>query len=307
MTLALLFPGQGSQYIRMGRELAVAEPAATRLLAKADEILGFPLSSLMAEGPEDVLTATNNAQPAILVHSLAALEVARERIGPVALAAGHSLGEFTAHVAAETMSFEEALLAVRHRGELMHRAGQEKAGTMAAILGLDDSVVEKICQDVDAGVCQIGNLNSKGQVVISGDISGVEEGMELAKEAGAKKVVQLNVSGAFHSTLMEPAASGLRERLEEIDFVDPVFPVVSNVTAELVTTGEVAKDLLVRQVTAPVRSSASISTMLASGADQFLELGPGRGLKTLNRRNAQGCESMAFGEPDDFAALETLE
>ena len=307
MTLALLFPGQGSQYIRMGRELAVAEPAATRLLAKADEVLGFPLSSLMAEGPEDVLTATNNAQPAILVHSLAALEVARERIGPVALAAGHSLGEFTAHVAAETMSFEEALLAVRHRGELMHRAGQEKAGTMAAILGLDDSVVEKICQDVDAGVCQIGNLNSKGQVVISGDISGVEEGMELAKEAGAKKVVQLNVSGAFHSTLMEPAASGLRERLEEIDFVDPVFPVVSNVTAELVTTGEVAKDLLVRQVTAPVRWSASISTMLASGADQFLELGPGRGLKTLNRRNAQGCESMAFGEPDDFAALETLE
>ena len=173
----------------MGHELAVAEPAATRLLAKADEVLGFPLSSLMAEGPEDVLTATNNAQPAILVHSLAALEVARERIGPVALAAGHSLGEFTAHVAAETMSFEEALLAVRHRGELMHRAGQEKAGTMAAILGLDDSVVEKICQDVDAGVCQIGNLNSKGQVVISGDISGVEEGMELAKEAGAKKAV----------------------------------------------------------------------------------------------------------------------
>lgn len=307
MSLALLFPGQGSQYIRMGHELAVAEPAATRLLAKADEVLGFPLSSLMAEGPEDVLTATNNAQPAILVHSLAALEVARERIGPVALAAGHSLGEFTAHVAAETMSFEEALLAVRHRGELMHRAGQEKAGTMAAILGLDDSVVEKICQDVDAGVCQIGNLNSKGQVVISGDISGVEEGMELAKEAGAKKVVQLNVSGAFHSTLMEPAASGLRERLEEIDFVDPVFPVVSNVTAELVTTGEVAKDLLVRQLTAPVRWSASISTMLASGVDQFLELGPGRVLKTLNRRNAQGCETMAFGEPDDFAALETLE
>lgn len=304
MSLALLFPGQGSQYIGMGLDLAAAETAAARVLTKADDILGFPLSGLMAEGPEDLLTATNNAQPAILAHSVAALEVARNRIGPVACAAGHSLGEFTAHVAAGTMTFEEALIAVRHRGELMYQAGQEKAGTMAAVLGLDDCTVEEVCRGVDIGVCQIGNFNSDGQVVISGDIKGVEEGMQLAKEAGAKKVVQLKVSGAFHSNLMEPVASGLRETLEKIHFREPVFPIVSNVTGELVTTGAVAKDLLVRQVTAPVKWSASIGTMLAVGVDQFLEIGPGKVLKTLNRRNARGFQTSALGEPDDFAALE---
>ena len=307
MSLGLLFPGQGSQYIGMGLDLAKTETVAARVLARADEVLGFPLSTLMAEGPEDVLTATNNAQPAILVHSIAALEVARDRIGPIAFAAGHSLGEFTAHVAAGTITFEEGLTAVRHRGELMYQAGQERAGTMAAVLGLDDCAVEEVCRSVDPGVCQIGNFNSEGQVVISGDIDGVEQGMRLAKEAGAKKVVRLKVSGAFHSNLMEPAASELRETLETIRFRDPAFPVVSNVTAEFVTTGRLARDLLVRQVTSPVRWSASIGTMLAVGVDQFLELGPGKVLKTLNRRNARGFETAALGEPDDFAALEKLQ
>ena len=307
MSLGLLFPGQGSQYIGMGLDLAKTETVAARVLARADEVLGFPLSTLMAEGPEDVLTATNNAQPAILVHSIAALEVARDRIGPIAFAAGHSLGEFTAHVAAGTITFEEGLTAVRHRGELMYQAGQERAGTMAAVLGLDDCAVEEVCRGVDPGVCQIGNFNSEGQVVISGDIDGVEQGMRLAKEAGAKRVIRLKVSGAFHSNLMESAASELRETLETIRFRDPAFPVVSNVTAEFVTTGTLARDLLVRQVTSPVRWSASIGTMLAVGVDQFLELGPGKVLKTLNRRNARGFETAALGEPDDFAALEKLQ
>ena len=307
MSLGLLFPGQGSQYIGMGLELAKTETAAARVLARADEVLDFPLSTLMAEGPEDVLTATNNAQPAILVHSIAALEVARDRVGPIAFAAGHSLGEFTAHVAAGTITFEEGLTAVRHRGELMYQAGQERAGTMAAVLGLDDCAVEEVCRSVDSGVCQIGNFNSEGQVVISGDIDGVEQGMRLAKEAGAKRVIRLKVSGAFHSNLMEPATSELRETLETIRFRDPAFPVVSNVTAEFVTTGTLARDLLVRQVTSPVRWSASIGTMLAVGVDQFLELGPGKVLKTLNRRNARGFETAALGEPDDFAALEKLQ
>ena len=304
MTLALIFPGQGSQHVGMARALAESDAAAAAVLAEANDVLGIDLSGLMADGPEDELTATKNAQPALLAHSVAVLRAVGERIGPVTLAAGHSLGEFSAHVAAGTLSFEDALRTVRLRGELMYEAGLARPGTMAAVLGLSDEAIEEVCQRVDAGVCQPANFNSEGQVVISGDLAGVEQGSALASEAGAKRVVPLSVSGAFHSELMSAAAEGLAEHLTGVDFQDPAYPVVSNVTAEPVTSGTEARELLVRQVTAPVRWSASIAAMVGAGVDRFLELGPGKVLCGLNRRNARGIPCSSVGEPDDFASLE---
>ncbi len=300
MTLALLFPGQGSQVVGMGRALAAAYPAASETLAEADDVLGFALSALMADGPGDELTETRNAQPAILAHSVAVLRVVRDRLGPVAFAAGHSLGEFSAHVAAGTLSFRDALESVRLRGELMWRAGQERPGTMAAILGLEDPAVEEVCARVDRGVCVPANFNTAGQVVVSGDEAGVRQGMALATEAGAKRVMPLQVSGAFHSPLMEPAVGGLREKLGPVVFATPAFPVVSNVTACPVDDGDVARRLLVEQLTSPVRWSASVTAMLAAGVDRFVELGPGSVLCGLNKRNAKGVPCTSLGEPADL-------
>lgn len=300
MSLALIFPGQGSQHVGMARALAEAEPAAAEVLRTADEVLGFPLSRVMAEGPEDELTATKNAQPALLTHAVAVLRVLAERLPPVEMAAGHSLGEFSAYVAAGALGFEDALRAVRLRGELMFQAGLTRPGTMAAVLGLDDHTVEDVCTRVESGVCVAANFNAHGQVVISGDMHAVERGMELAREAGAKRVVELNVSGAFHSPLMEPAAEGLRAHLVDIAFRDPDFPVFSNATAEPVRSGEIARELLVKQLTSPVRWAASISRMLTNGADRFLELGPGKVLSALNRRNAKGVPSTPLGEAADI-------
>lgn len=303
MTLALLFPGQGSQVVGMGVALAQAYPAAAAVMAEADEVLGFPLSRLMAEGPEAELTATRNAQPALLTHSVAVLAVLSHRLGPVGMAAGHSLGEFSAHVAAGTLSFRDALEAVRLRGELMWQAGQARPGTMAAVLGLDDEALEAACARVDAGVCVPANFNSAGQVVVSGDLAGVEQGSAFFTQAGAKRVLPLSVSGAFHSPLMEPAAQGLREMLEGLEFRDPAYPVFSNVTAAPVTSGAEARELLVKQLTSPVRWAASVASMLAAGADRFLEMGPGSVLCGLNKRNAKGAPCVSLGEPADIEAF----
>lgn len=303
MTIALIFPGQGSQHVGMAGPLAEAHPVAAETLRTADDVLGFALSELMLAGPLDDLTATKNAQPALLVHSVAALRVLGDRLTP-SLGAGHSLGEFSAHVAAGTLSFEDALRAVRLRGELMFATGQERPGTMAALLGLSDEDASAVCEGVEGGICVPANFNSPGQVVISGDLDGVREGMERAKEAGAKKVVELNVSGAFHSPLMEPAADGLRSHLEGVEFRDPAYPIVANATAKPVTTGAEARDLLVQQLTAPVRWSESVQTMLGMGADRFFEVGPGKVLTGLNKRNAKGFDTARLGDPADFDSLE---
>ncbi|HAT38360.1 MAG TPA: [acyl-carrier-protein] S-malonyltransferase [Gemmatimonadetes bacterium] len=307
MTLALLFPGQGSQHVGMGSGLAAGEPVASEVFAEADEALGFSLSSLMRDGPSEELTETQNAQPALLAHSVAALRVLGIRYPTStspAFGAGHSLGEFSAYVAAGTVTFVDALRAVRLRGELMSEAGKNSPGTMAAILGLNVRDVREVCKKVSRGVCVPANFNSAGQVVISGDLPGVEEGIVLAKEAGAKRAIQLNVSGAFHSPLMEPAAEELKVFLDGIEFSDPTFPVIANATADPVTTGDQARTLLVRQLVSPVRWTESIEVMTSSGVDRFLEIGSGRVLTTLNRRNAKGLQSSALGEPEDFNNLE---
>lgn len=305
MSVALLFPGQGAQFVGMGRELAQAFSGAAEVFQEADDVLEMHLSRLAWEGPLDELTLTKNAQPALLVHSVAVHRVVGEELGPVSMAAGHSLGEFSAHVAAGTMNFRDALSAVRLRGELMFASGEERPGTMAAVLGLDDEKVEEVCREVAAAgkICVPANFNAPGQVVISGEVEGVKEAMALAKEAGAKRVMPLTVSGAFHSPLMAPAKAGLRERLEEIKFSDPEFPVVSNVTAELVGQGSEARDLLVEQLTAPVRWAASVQTMLAGGVEEFFELGAGAVLCGLNKRNARGVPCRSLGQPSDLDAL----
>jgi len=305
MSVALLFPGQGSQFVGMGRDLAGAFPQAADVFREADDLLGFELSRLAWEGPEDELTLTKNAQPALLAHSVAVLRVIADELGEVTMAAGHSLGEFSAHVAAGTISFPDALGAVRLRGELMFAAGVEKPGTMAALLGLGDEAVEAVCRAVGekGKVCVPANFNANGQVVISGELAGVEEALVLAKEAGAKRAMPLTVSGAFHSPLMAPAQAGLRDRLEEIYFSDPRYPVVSNVTASPVLTGAEARDLLVEQLTSPVRWTESIQRMASEGVDRFFELGPGSVLCGLNKRNAKGLPCSSLGAPSDFDAL----
>jgi [acyl-carrier-protein] S-malonyltransferase len=270
----------------MGKDLAGAFPEARDAFAEADEALGFALSALCWEGPADELTKTINAQPAILVHSVAVWRVLERRRPEVALAAGHSLGEFSAYVAAGSLSFADAVRSVRRRGELMFGSGTERPGTMAAVLGLDDAAAEALCREAsaDGSVVVPANFNSPGQIVISGDVAAVERAGELARGAGAKRVLPLNVSGAFHSPLMAVAEAGLREQLESVVVRDPAFPVVSNVTAEPVHEAGRARTLLVEQLTSPVRWVASLQTMLAVAPAGFLELGPGNVLAGLLKR-----------------------
>jgi [acyl-carrier-protein] S-malonyltransferase len=309
VTLALLFPGQGSQYVGMGKALGEAFPAARDTFQEADELLGFSLTRVMWEGPEDELVLTRNAQPAILAHSAAVLRVIRDELGEVAMGAGHSLGEFSAHVAARTFRYGDAVRAVRLRGELMFEAGRIRPGTMAAVLGLDDAAAEAVCREASRGETSVvvpANYNSQGQVVVSGDADAVERAVEEARRAGAKKAVVLSVSGAFHSPLMASAEKGLRNALAAAPFRAPGFPVFSNVTAAPVPDGDSARDLLVRQLISPVRWAASVAAMVEAGADRFLEVGPGSVLTGLNRRNARAIPTDRIGEPEDLERLERL-
>lgn len=303
--VGLLFPGQGSQVVGMGRDLADAWPEARRTFEEADETLGFALSKLAWEGPEAELTATSVAQPAILTHSVAVFRVLGERLGDVSLAAGHSLGEFSAWVAAGALSFGDGLRTVRLRGELMQRSGADRPGTMAALLGLEDDAVERVCAEASEGtsVCVPANYNSPGQLVISGDVAAVERAMELAKAAGARRAVQLNVSGAFHSPLMKVAEPGLAAQLDAVEMTQPRFPVVSNVTAAAVIDPADARRLLIQQLTSAVRWTGSMRTMLDAGIQQFYEIGPGNVLTGLLRRIERGAASQAVGTAADVEAV----
>ena len=280
-------------------------PAAAAVFERAREVLDFDLTRLAWEGSQEELTRTENAQPAILAHSYAVWTVVRERIEPlVKFGAGHSLGEFSAYAAAGAIDFEDALRLVRRRGELMAASQQ---GTMSAIIGLDGDRVEEICREVgnSDGVVVAANHNSPKQIVISGDPDAVHEASERASQAGARLVKPLPVSGAFHSPLMKDAEDGLKKALSEVEFRAPSFPIVSNVTAEPVTSGEEARKLLIRQLTSAVRWTASIRTLTAAGIDLAVERGPGEVLTVLLKRIDRGVDGIAVGDPGDLEELWT--
>jgi [acyl-carrier-protein] S-malonyltransferase len=286
----------------MGKDLAQRFPAARDTFAAIDEALGTALSRLMWEGPEDELTLTHNAQPAILAHSAAVLAVVRERLGSPGAAAGHSLGEYSAHIVAGTLSDVDAARLVRRRGELMLETGRRRPGTMAAVLGLATAEVQAACDEASGpdGLAVPANLNAPDQTVISGDPSGVGRAGEGCKARGAKRVIPLNVSGAFHSPLMAPAVDGLREALAGATFADPAFPVIANASGEAVRTGVDAKRLLADQLTAPVRWVACMQAVaeLCPGAT-FVEMGPGAVLSGLLKRIVPGAKAITLGTADE--------
>ncbi len=278
-----LFPGQGSQYVGMGKKLA-GHAAAKAVLDRARAALDFDLAGCMFEGPEADLMRTEITQPAIFTVSMMALEVVKEAGLSCDYAAGHSLGEYSALCAAGTFSFEDGLALVRLRGQLMSQAGEKMPGAMSAILGLEADKLDAVLRDASAsGLVVAANYNSLSQIVISGSMAGVSEAGKLAAAAGAKKVVPLPVSGAFHSPLMEFAVQGLREALSKTTFSDPRVPLISNVEAQPVSNGEAAKDLLLRQLTSPVRWVESMQCALTLGCTEALEIGPGKVLMGLAR------------------------
>ena len=301
--MILAFPGQGAQKVGMGRDLAEASPAAREMFERIDVALDLPLSRLMWEGPEEELTLTHNAQPAILAHSVAMLAALGEGVSSAVAALGHSLGEYSAYVAAGALAPEDAAVLVRRRGELMLEAGQQRPGAMAAVLGLATSQVQAACAEATGPneVAVAANLNAPDQTVVSGDPAAVERAGASCKARGAKRVVPLKVSGAFHSPLMAPAAEGLAEVLATVSFEDPRIPVFANATGLPVRSAEVARELLVEQLTAPVRWVACVEAAAELGGDaSFLEIGPGTVLSGLIRRIAPGSATAAAGTAADL-------
>jgi [acyl-carrier-protein] S-malonyltransferase len=282
MKTAFVFPGQGAQKVGMGQSLAEACPAARAVFEQADEALGMRLSSLCAEGPEEELRLTENTQPAILATSIAALRCLEARGARADFVAGHSLGEYSALVAAGALPFADALRLVRQRGQFMQEAVPAGEGAMAALLGASVETVEAVCREAsERGVCSPANINSPNQVVIAGHKSAVEHAVTLAKQRGAKRAVMLAVSAPFHCALMKPAAERLAMALADAAFADLNMPLVTNVDAALITTGDEARAALVGQVVSPVRWSESVKRLLDQGVTRFIELGPGKVLSGL--------------------------
>jgi [acyl-carrier-protein] S-malonyltransferase len=291
--VAFIFPGQGSQYPGMGRELAETFPSARRVFEEADRALGFPLSRLCFEGPAEELQLTANTQPAILTVSVAAAEVLRERGVRPQFVAGHSLGEYSALVAAGALKLAEAIQLVRKRGQYMQEAVPVGQGAMAAILGLDAAAVEEVCREAAQGeVVSPANLNSPGQIVIAGHAAAVGRAVELAKSRGAKRAIILNVSAPFHCDLMKLAQDRLAEDLEHAQVADPRIPLINNADAQAVTSAAAVREGLKRQVTAPVRWEESMRALRAQNVDVFVEVGPGKVLSGLLRQIDREAECL---------------
>jgi len=306
MSLAFVFPGQGSQQVGMGKALAEAFPEAGAVFREADEALGFPLSKLCFEGPESELQLTAITQPAILTTSVAAWRVLAARGLRPAWVAGHSLGEYSALVAAGTLPLAEAVVAVRRRGQYMQEAVPVGQGAMAAILALDLPGVEKACAEAAQGeVVSPANINSPGQVVIAGHAAAVDRAMEACKAAGARRAVRLPVSAPFHCALMRPAQARLAADLAALSFRDLEVPLVNNVDARVVRTGNEARDGLVRQVSASVLWQPSVELLVKEGVDTFVEVGPGTVLTGLIKKIAKGARTFNVDDPSSLAAWTT--
>jgi [acyl-carrier-protein] S-malonyltransferase len=305
--LALIFPGQGSQKVGMGKALADAFPICRDAFDEADAALGEPLSRIIFEGPDDQLTLTENTQPAILAVSTAAHRLLTSRGVTPSFVAGHSLGEYSANVAAGTFTFGDALRIVRRRGQYMQQAVPVGAGAMAAILGLDAATVERACREAANGdVVGPANLNGAGQVVIAGTRDAVQRAGERAKALGAKRVIPLSVSAPFHCALMKPAEDRLAPDLQALRTSDPRVPVVANVDAEPKRDAASAIDALVRQVSSPVRWDAVVQRLASEGVTTYVEVGPGTVLSGLVRKIHRDATTLSFGSPDDLAAIDSL-
>ena len=301
-TLAFVFPGQGSQTVRMGRALAAASAGAAQVFARADDALGEPLSRLAWEGPADELDRTENAQPALLATSLAYVAALRERGGAHAVApawmAGHSMGQYSALVASGALALEDGVRLVRERGRLMQASGGGRDGAMAAILGLDDDLVGELVGEASgSGTFGVANRNAPGQIVVSGDRAAIEAGAEIARRLGARKAIVLPVSVAAHSPLMAEAAAGMREALEGIAFRDPTTPLLANVDARPLTTADACRDELIEHLTGGVDWVAAVGRMASDGVTTFVEVGPGRVLTGLIKRIAPDAQAVAVDDP----------
>jgi [acyl-carrier-protein] S-malonyltransferase len=297
---ALLFAGQGSQVVGMGRDLHDGLDACRQLFHHANDVLGRDLKSICFDGPEDVLTKTDNAQPAIFVHSLACLEALKTRMPSLAFGAtaGLSLGEFTALTAAGAVGFDDGLRMVQARGRFMQEACESTSGAMASVIGMDEAILAEVCRESDV---DMANLNCPGQIVISGDKTKIAQAVELAKARGAKRAIPLQVAGAYHSRLMESGRVKVARELTTLPMQPPVVPVVSNVTARPGRSVSEIKDLLTRQVTSSVRWSDSMTWLIGQGFDRFIEFGPGNVLSGLMKRINKDVEMLTVS---DVASLE---
>ena len=305
-SITFMFPGQGSQQVGMGRELAAMYPVARETFDEADDALGYKLSQLCFEGPEDQLKLTEITQPAILTVSVAAWRVLQSKGISPAYVAGHSLGEYSAHVAAGTLPFADALRTVRNRGKYMQEAVPVGVGAMAAILALASDKVQQICEEAAQGeVSQAANLNSPEQTVISGSKAAVERAVEMAKKCGAKRAILLPVSAPFHCALMQPAQDQLAADLHAVTFRAPAVPVMANVDAALVTTAEQARDALIRQVTGTVQWDRSMRALVALGLQNFVEIGPGKVLCGLMRQIDRSC--ICLNVEDEVSLQRTVD
>ncbi|MFP7232398.1 ACP S-malonyltransferase [Bacillus subtilis] len=307
--IAFLFPGQGSQFIGMGKELYDQVPAAKRLFDEADETLETKLSSLIFEGDAKELTLTYNAQPALLTTSIAVLEKFKESGITPDFTAGHSLGEYSALVASGALSFKDAVYTVRKRGVFMNEAVPAGEGAMAAILGMDAEALKQVTDKVteEGHLVQLANLNCPGQIVISGTAKGVELASEQAKGNGAKRAIPLEVSGPFHSELMKPAAEKLKEVLDACAIQDAGVPVISNVSADVMTDKAEIKEKLIEQLYSPVRFEESINKLIAEGVTTFIEIGPGKVLSGLVKKVNRRLKTIAVSDPETIElAIQTL-
>lgn len=304
MSIAFVFPGQGSQFVGMGKALHDGSPAARAVFEQVDEALSSPLSALIFDGSEDELRLTENAQPAIMTVSLAALAALEEKTGKTLAdmashVAGHSLGEYSALAAAGSLGIGQTAKLVRLRGQAMQKAVPVGEGAMAAILGLESDAVSEVTAEAAQGqICVTANDNSSGQIVISGDKAAVERAIPIAQEKGARRAILLDVSAPFHCPLMQPAADAMQAALAEEELRAPAVPLIANVTAKPVTEPEEIRELLIRQVTGQVRWRESVLTMAGLGVDRLAELGPGTVLAGLTRRIDRALSAKSLGDPD---------